>query len=96
MAYPPPLSLPSRAVHTPSPRLTHKSLPPLTFSLVSASHIGPPSGSEPTILRHRLWFGASSHTFYFHFVQQKYSFQMCLLTEVTFLVLLTFPFFFFF
>lgn len=68
--------------------------PPLTFSVVSTPHVGPPSGSEPTTLHHRLCFGASSHTFYFSFCTAKYSFQMCLLTDVTFLVLLTCSFFF--
>lgn len=89
VAPPPPLSLPFPPglyiLHPPSdPRS------PPTSSLAPTSRLGPPSGSEPTIiLHHRLWFGASSHTFYFSFCTAAYSFQMCLLTEVTFLVLLT-------
>lgn len=70
------------------PRLTPTS-PSATSSLVPASHIGPPSGSEPAVLHHRLWL---LHL-HFSFCTAKYSFQMCLLTEVTFLVLLTCSFF---
>lgn len=51
------LLLSSGAVHTPSLCLTHKYPPPTATFLVPTSHIGPPLGSEPTILRHRLWFG---------------------------------------
>lgn len=95
VACPSPLSLPlpSRTVHTPSfPRLTHTS-PSAHCHLLFR-----------TCLSHRPTLGiranrpapqtlASSLTFYFSFCTAKYSFQMCLLTEVTFLVLLTCSFF---
>lgn len=51
----------------------HVPSPTATFSLVPASHIGPPLGSEPTVLHHRLWL-LHLH-FIFHFVQQNILFR---------------------
>lgn len=93
------LPLPPRAVHIPSPCLTHKYPPPPTTTSSSA-HLShrPALGIRANHPASQTGLGASSRTFYFilfHFIcTAKHSFQMCLLTEVTFLVLLTCIFFF--
>lgn len=84
------------------------SLQDCTYSILPSSDPHVPSAHChllcSTCLSHRPTLGiranrpapqtlASSLTFYFSFCTAKYSFQVCLLTEVTFLVLLTCSFF---
>lgn len=81
------------------PQGVHNSSIPLTTYLPVSDHLLGPPPWDPSQPSHITNFGLGDFftflffVFFFHFCTEKYSFQKRLLTEVTFLVLLTCSFF---